>query len=237
MKLKCLYLIVFSLLITSVLSAENYQIEYKIVVKEQCSITSWEAIENPQGWTFIGLKGEEKTVIKTNPSLIFESFTFNNSKENTQYTFCREGGTLTAKGSVKGKNISKSYNLKKQNWVQDFNFGLKPFLQSQDKYFHFIILNPYNFDSNSMVAKKEGKEKIEIDGKTFDALHMTISLTGFKSMFWTANLWYDMNTLQLLKYVANEGPNTPTTIKTLVLNSYKPLNSQMKTKQSMNIKN
>ena len=52
--------------------------------------------------------------------------------------------------------------------------------------------------------------------KTFDARKLKITLTGFfKSMFWKAQLWYDIKTNVLVKYKANEGPDTPTTKVTI----------------------
>jgi hypothetical protein len=67
-----------------------------------------------------------------------------------------------------------------------------------------------------MVAKKQGIEKLTIKEKTYDALEVVVTLQGFKSMFWKAQVWYDVKTNDLLQYKSNEGPHTPTTTVTLI---------------------
>jgi hypothetical protein len=67
-----------------------------------------------------------------------------------------------------------------------------------------------------MVAKKLEKETLKIHDTTYQAILVEVTLQGFKSMFWKAQIWYDAKTYDLLQYKSNEGPNTPTTTVTLV---------------------
>ena len=68
-----------------------------------------------------------------------------------------------------------------------------------------------------MQASKEGTERVKFNEKCGkrEVLKVKISLTGFKKIFWKAELWFDQETGDLLKYRANEGPNTPTSTITL----------------------
>ena len=66
-----------------------------------------------------------------------------------------------------------------------------------------------------MIATKQGLEPLDVHGKTHQALRIKITLTGFKKMFWHADLWFDLQAGDLLKYMATEGPNTPLSTITL----------------------
>ena len=67
-----------------------------------------------------------------------------------------------------------------------------------------------------MEASKKEREKLEVKGKVYDALKVEITLTGLKKLFWKAQLWYNTQNGELLKYLANEGPNTPVTTLLLI---------------------
>lgn len=141
--------------------------------------------------------------------------TFNSltPKKDRTLDFQLNGKKLIASSKIKGEDSSKSYSIS-TSWVQEFEFGLQNFLQSKDSSFEFVILNPKTLDINNMIAKKQGKETIEINKKSYDAQIVKVTLTGFKSMFWKAMIWYDISTHDLLIYKANEGPHTTTTTVT-----------------------
>ena len=62
-----------------------------------------------------------------------------------------------------------------------------------------------------MIATKDYVEDLSINGKSYKAQKLKITLQGFKKRFWKAEVWYDLQTLELLRYKANEGPGTPIT--------------------------
>ena len=68
----------------------------------------------------------------------------------------------------------------------------------------------------NMVAVKESNENIKINNENRPTKKVKITLQGIKKFFWSAQLWYDEKTNDLLKYVANEGPGTPTSTITLI---------------------
>ncbi len=139
------------------------------------------------------------------------------SKKNTDhYTFSLKDSILVADGQIKGQKLHESYKINKTLWIQEFDFGLLPLLTSDRKSLNFEILHPKTFKVHKMVAKKQGIEPITIEGKTYQAQEVSVTLQGFKSMFWKAQLWYDAKTHDLLIYKANEGPHTPTTMIYLI---------------------
>jgi hypothetical protein len=140
------------------------------------------------------------------------------SKKNKDFfEFILEGSTIKAKGTVEGESLSAEFKVSKKNpWIQEFDFGLRPLLASSKNHLNFQLINPKNFKMHKMVAKKEKQESLKLGNKTYKAILVEITLQGFKSMFWKAQIWYDNDTYDLLQYKANEGPNTPLTTVTLI---------------------
>lgn len=140
-----------------------------------------------------------------------KKFNMVSHKSSNRYVFTREGSKLLAEGKRKGKELKESYDIGSQNWVQEFELGLRPFLKSKKKTYKFVILNPKNFNLHQMVATKQGSDELSLDGKKFDTVKVKVTLAGFKSVFWKAQLWYDSKDHTMLLYKSNEGPHTPTT--------------------------
>ncbi len=151
-----------------------------------------------------------------------QKFNMVSHKNSNRYTFTRSGSTLKAEGKRRGNDLKESYQIGKKNWVQEFELGLGPFLKSKKNTYKFIILNPKNFKIHDMVATKQGIETIDLEGKSVKAMKVKVTLAGFKSMFWKAQLWYDPQNLNMLIFKANEGPHTPTTTITLISNEGNP---------------
>ncbi len=180
--------------------------------------------ENKIHWT---IKTKDKNIIieKTSyegtsdfsylPDYVLKDYTFKAAEENTHYTFTLENNTLNAQGIYRGKKMHRSFNLKNDRWIQDFNFGFHTFLDAKDREYNFIIINPSNFTINDMIAIKQNIETLKIGNTTYKTQKMIITLPGFKGHFWKAHAWFDLETKDLVKYKANEGPGTPTTVTTL----------------------
>lgn len=110
---------------------------------------------------------------------------------------------------VQNKDLSKSLLLGKLPWVQDFKFGLRPFLQEKAKEFSFSIFYAKECSLHDMIATKEIEETIDIDGQKYETQKVKITLKGFKKRFWKAEVWFDKKTHLMIRYRSNEGPGTP----------------------------
>ncbi len=153
--------------------------------------------------------GQVVTIEAILPYMV-QTFSMKSTKNSDHYTFKKDKGTLSAKGSIKNNEMQESYKIGKTFWVQEFELGLKPFLQSSKETYKFVILNPKNFKMHKMIATKLEKEDVEIGGKKVKAQKVKITLQGLKSVFWKALAWYDLSNHDMLIYEANEGPHTPT---------------------------
>lgn len=133
--------------------------------------------------------------------------------ENTSPSFeiVREGTQLT----VKNQNKTKTLNLGNLPWIQEFKFGLKPFLESSDKEHIFGIVYRKDSTLQELVATKEKTETITVNNQNYETQKLKITLTGFKKRFWKAEAWFDLTTNLLVQYISNEGPRTPMTEVTL----------------------
>ncbi|MDJ0651695.1 MAG: hypothetical protein QNJ27_01600 [Simkaniaceae bacterium] len=182
-----------------------------------------EGRESQITWT-VALKGDNlhihgespsgKTHIITTPEWVTKKFTHQIGK-NT-YSMTREGSTLKVQKTVNGQISERHFNLGKNLWVQELNFSFKPFILSDYRDFKFSIIHPKNLDLYDMIATKQSFEKIDLYGEPREAVKIKVHLTGLKRMFWHADLWFDPQSGDLLKYVAKKRANTPLNIITLV---------------------
>ena len=164
------------------------------------------------------IKGESlsgETLIVMTPQRVTQSFSHTGKHDNSRYTVHREGEMLIATQTVQGEHTKKTFSIGEDTWVQEFDFGFKPFILSNLESFKFSIVHPKKLSLHQMIATKQGFEPLEIHGKTHEALRIKITLTGLKKMFWHADLWFDPQAGDLLKYRATEGPNTPLSTITL----------------------
>ncbi len=105
-------------------------------------------------------------------------------------------------------------------WVQSFNFGFIPFILGKEKKIVFTTLRPTDFKSFEMTMEKEEYEDIKIGNKVYKTVKVEVSLTGFLSLFWSAEYWYRLEDGIMVKYEAVEGgPGTPKTTVTLLKES------------------
>lgn len=143
-----------------------------------------------------------------------------NPNKAQTFSAYRDKDILIASSTLKTSNKNKTHKIGQRSWVQEFTFGFKDFLTSSDREYKFEILHPQNLDMHDMIAIKQYEEELTIDGASYHAIKMKITLQGFKGKFWKAEAWYDTKTHQLLRYKANEGPGTPVT-ETLFLGATK----------------
>lgn len=149
--------------------------------------------------------GEVNIVMEPNFSLLSYS-------GDDELTIKRKGEELIAK---RGK-LEKRYNIGHRRWIQNFTFSFVPFLKSGADGTKFSVIRPKDLSHHTLLAKKRGIVDLELEGKTFKAIKIDLSLPGFIGVFWQAEAWFDPGTFFLLKYRGNSGPGTPTSTTTFV---------------------
>ncbi len=208
--------IIIFLLICLNLSAEVTYI-YNKDMEGRVSKTTWTLdLNNTDDMLYItGESLTGKTIVVATPERITKSFTYGMKNQSNTYSVFRDGPYLIATQEINGEKSVQEFHIGNNTWVQEFDFCFKPFIHSDQRSFKFSIVHPKKMSLHSMVATKQRYEMLEIHGKTYEAIRVKLTLTGFKKMFWHADLWFDPQAGDLLKYMANEGPNTPLSTITL----------------------
>jgi len=190
---------------------------YKEVVDGNAVQTEWFSKPLDNMIELEGISPKTKTQITCSNDYIINKITYESHKGKTpkEYSCKRDGSALKISSHSEDHQIEKIYQIGKSAWIQEFGFGLRPFVQSGYKSYKFCIINPKDYSLNQMVAKKERVELIDVNDKTYKAQKVKITLQGFKSLFWTAYAWFDTASGDLLMYRGNKGPNTPTSVITL----------------------
>ncbi len=153
--------------------------------------------------------------IELSSELSFLSYAEKTEKDR-DFEIRRDGPCLFISGRNKGADVLKSFRIGNDLWIQDFKFGLQPFLKGKKKESTFHLVSPKDLDIHELIATKEFEEVIEVEGEKYKTQRVKITLTGFKKRFWKANAWFDKETHLLVRYRSNEGPGTPHTEVTLL---------------------
>lgn len=189
---------------------------YNKVVGNYQSQSTWTVREEENQLHIEGKSLSGQTIIISSTDRHTKSFTYQSKNGRNDYKIYRDGPYLVAMGTIGGQPMQRSYNIRHRLWMQEFDFSLKPFILSQERAIKFYIIHPKKLSMHHMVAKKQRQEELLLNGTRHSTIKVKVSLTGFKGMFWSAKLWFDRNSGDLLKYVANEGPSTPTGVITLL---------------------
>ncbi|MDN3507456.1 MAG: hypothetical protein P0S94_00880 [Simkaniaceae bacterium] len=181
--------------------------------------TTWTVEEKGTSYIIKATSDVADTNIECGTDYTFNKFKESDKKTATSYEVDRDGKLLKAIKIVDGKKVVKEFGAYKYPWIQEFNFGLKPFVRSTEKSYKFCILSPDKINLHNMIAERLEEEEIDIEGKKTLALKIKVTLQGFKSMFWKGTCWFDPKTAQMLRYEANSGPKTPVVTTTLLSTS------------------
>jgi len=215
--MRFLFFLFFTAFLSSICIAEEILI-YQSFTDKKTVESNWKVQETKEGITMERTSSDRSSaMLFTNPTYSLEKFQQKDPNKGTDLSATREGSTLSVTGKVKDDMKTKSYDIGSTPWVQEFAFGFKDFLSSNDNEYKFEIIHPVDLGLHDMIASKEFIEELSIDKKKYTAQKLKITLQGFKKRFWKAEAWYDTQTKQLLRYKANEGPGTPTT-ETLLIN-------------------
>lgn len=173
--------------------------------------TTWTTVEKSKD--LLEITGEDEastTILDCSKDFEISKFYFKSKKIQEEYTITLKKNVLEINSNVNNKKETKKHKISSP-WIQQFGFGLKPFILSKDQSIKFCLVTPDNFDIQKMIAKKKQIETLNIEGKKYEAVLVTVTLPGFKSMFWKAKIWFDTKNGNFLKYQANHGPSTPVT--------------------------
>ncbi len=146
---------------------------------------------------------------------------YNRPADNTTVTAERKGNVITMKGTDRGDPVEKEFKIDRLQWNQTFNIGLETFAGSKKEKTYFWAIGiggPGNMKITKFKAKRKEVENVYIEklNKKIEAVHVTISLTGLLSMFWTGHYWYRESDGAFLRYRGKNKPGGPVAVMELI---------------------
>lgn len=146
---------------------------------------------------------------------------YDSPHDKTKVNAVRENNRITMKGTDKGNPIDKTFKISQLPWNQTFNIGLEGFPKSDKKKMYFWAIGiggPGNMKITKFKVKRKGVENVYLEkmNKKVEAVHVTISLSGLLSMFWTGHYWYRKSDGKFLRYSGKNKPGGPIAFMELI---------------------
>ena len=149
-----------------------------------------------------------------NPRIGTQQWALRDDKSNHDFVAKRDGDLIHIQGTFHGKPVDKEVDIDEHVWFNKLDHGLSSFAISDQKQISFWVLKLLSdLDPIKMTAEKEGIERIEVGGKSYEAVKVKLVLDHFiLSKLWAARCWYRTSDGLFLRYQgANGRPGTPVT--------------------------
>jgi hypothetical protein len=205
MKKTFLFLFLLFTSLSNIEAKENnsFIYTYEEIVNNKKSLSKWIF---KKGLRDIKINTEDNSIkILYSPFFITKKYSYISKDENIDFSISLKKDKLII---FKNGKFKKKYKIK-DFWIQQFSFGLKPFILSKKSKLRFSLVSPKDLSLQKMVAIKKTRENLQIDDKKYKTQKIVVTLQGFKKIFWKAHLWFDIKNGDFLKYQGNSGPKTP----------------------------
>lgn len=159
--------------------------------------------KNSEKWIYAN-SDEEEHIFVLNQNLETIRWIFHNKKNNEKNIVERKENTIVV--TKKGKTSeTKKLIIDSSPWYQFLEKSLSLLVTTDLTQKEFWIIRPTDFKEFKMIACKEKKEKINMIGKEFNSVKISVSLPGVVSLFWRVYYWFDRETGLYLKYEGKRG--------------------------------
>lgn len=131
-------------------------------------------------------------------------WTYDDTLRNTRITARRREGTIVLEGLHQGDRINRKFEIGNGFWNQLFHIGLGPFAADGETVGFFHAIGTSGIGDMKIArfrATGEGREVINLDSEPRDAIHITISLAGIRSVLWTGHYWFEKDSGLFLRYL------------------------------------
>lgn len=172
--------------------------------------------KTPQGKDVLTLEEHKLYSQHTfNPRLGTERWALRDDKSDHNFVAQREGDLIRIEGTFHGEPVNKTVDIDENVWFNKLDHGLSTFAVSNQEELSFWVLKLLSdMDPIKMTAEKEGTERIEVAGESYEAVKIKLTLDHFiLSKLWAAHCWYRTSDGLFLRYQgANGRPGTPETV-------------------------
>lgn len=204
-------LIICTLLLTLPLNADTIikQRVYQETI-EGTVTTHRFTIHTSESGCFIELTSETDgqpmmQTFRLDPKLDTMEWNYDAPHDRIKLNALRKGDMIRFTGTDRGEAVNKTFELDGLPWNQTFNIGLEQFVMSGKNSMIFKAIGVGGRGHLKITRFKVKRKNIETITLTtmkrpIDAVHVTISLTGLLSIFWTGKYWYRKSDGAFLRY-------------------------------------
>ena len=209
---KLLYFLLFCQTVSNFAYAQKY---YYVSTTEDRAHDITVTKEKAKGKNVLTLE-ENKLYSKHifNPSIGTEQWSLRDEKSDHDFVARREGELIRISGTFHGKPVEKEVDIDEDVWFNKLDHGLSAFAISDQQKISFWVLKLLSdMDAMKMIAEKEGVERVDVGGRSYEAVKVKLVLDHFiLSKLWSARCWYRLSDGLFLRYEgANGRPGTPVT--------------------------
>lgn len=149
------------------------------------------------------------------------SWSYHAPHKKTNVTAVREDNRIFLEGTDEGDPVKKTYKINSLPWNQSFNIGLEHFVLSSGESMKFWAIgtsSPGYLKITKFSVKKKDYENITLESaaEPVEAIHITISLSGILSLFWTGKYWYRKSDGRFLRYKGKNKSGGPVAVMELI---------------------
>lgn len=202
-KMKYIFLVVFMLIGISVFSVE--QIDYISDFDGEIVPSSWyffDSNENDQYYLFnINLdEGNAELLCDIDGNTVWYKKWYTNG--NLMFHGIQQDGYVECTYiTQEGDRIIENVELDSDFWYQSVGPQLPGFIESEDDYRVFSVIDFENMKSYNMRIERKFAERIDIEGNLYNSIYTELRFTGFLKGFWLGKLWFDSETSSYVKYL------------------------------------
>jgi hypothetical protein len=121
--------------------------------------------------------------------------------------------TIYIKGVSRGKDVNKKYTIDTLPWKQQFPFDLEGFIESEENemlFWSIGVNGPADMRMAKLVARKEERAFVQVNGEETDAIRVSIRFAGLLSPIWHGSAWYRVDDGSFIYFRSSPAPgHTP----------------------------
>jgi hypothetical protein len=207
--MKQLLALITALIFYSFIGWAEETFEYKMTNDKKESTISTTIEETGNGYRVSSGQEGEKREITGNYSFETHSFHFVNKLQGSDYTATRNGNKIKVSGRLKNRTLNREFSINGNPWLQALDYALEQFAGTGKNKITFWFFNANECEIHEMEATKQGVKTITVNSKSSAAQHIKVNLTGFASIFWSADYWFRPEDNRFIRYETVEGAGGP----------------------------
>lgn len=207
-------------------SNDNSRTKLKLMYKEKSGEKSSEFevlfYKQPDGYTMGFISLNNLVEITGNADFSTNSYIQTDTKNKQNYSIKRSDNALFFSGMENGEKISRTLKIDSCPWYGNIALLMGFALSGKDSEDFYMVI-PGDKTATKFNASKEKYEELVLNRKKVRTVKVKITLTDWRSVFWSSYYWFRYPDGILVKTDERRGgPGTPQTVLELVSFQYLP---------------